>query len=142
MTFEAAIVRFDQRHSPQIRAIRNAVFTLGQGIDEAIDFDGQDPDALHVLVSVGDKVVATGRLLNDGHIGRLAVLEENRGQGAGTHAVRALVHQAQRLGLKRVYLGSQMQAVDFYRGLGFRERGEPFMEAGIEHIEMERTFTP
>jgi predicted GNAT family N-acyltransferase len=140
MTAKPIIVRFDERHAPEIRRIRNAVFTQGQGIDEALDFDGQDAEAVHVLVSAGGEYVATGRLLVDGHIGRLAVLEEHRAQGMGTQAVKALVREARRLGIKRVYLGSQTQALDFYRKLGFRERGEPFMEADIEHVEMEKAI--
>lgn len=37
---EALIVRFDERLAPEIRRIRNNVFSEEQGIDETIDFDG------------------------------------------------------------------------------------------------------
>jgi len=138
MTAKALIVAFDEQHAPEIRRIRNAVFTQEQGIDEEIDFDGQDPAAMHVLVRAGQGYVGTGRMLNDGHIGRLAVLAAHRGRGRGALAVSALMDEAKRRGMQRVYLGSQKQAVGFYRKLGFRESGQPFMEAGIEHLEMEK----
>ena len=32
-----------------IRAVRRAVFTLEQGIDEALDFDGSDDACLHAV---------------------------------------------------------------------------------------------
>ena len=138
MTDKPLIVEFDERYAPEIRRIRNAVFTHEQGIDEAIDFDGQDSAALHVLVRASGRYVGTGRMLSDGHIGRLAVLKEHRGRGLGALAVSALMDEARRRSMRRVYLGSQKQAVGFYRKLGFRECGEPFMEAGIEHVAMEK----
>lgn len=138
MIGEPPIVEFDDRYAPEIKRIRNAVFTHEQSIDEAIDFDGQDATAVHVLVRAGQGYVATGRMLSDGHIGRLAVLKEHRGQGLGALAVCALMDEAKRRSMRRVYLGSQKQAVGFYRKLGFCECGEPFVEAGIEHVEMEK----
>jgi len=131
-------VRFDEQHAPEIRRIRNAVFTDEQGIDEAIDFDGQDPAALHVLLACEGKYVGTGRMLGDGHIGRLAVRQEYRGRGLGARAVLALANEAQKLGLKRVYLGAQKHAVGFYERLGFAVYGQPYIEANIEHVHMER----
>ena len=140
MTARPLIVEFDERYAPEIRRIRNAVFTHEQGVDEAIDFDGQDAAAAHVLVCAEQGYVCTGRMLSDGHIGRLAVLQEHRGKGLATLAVNALMDEATRRSMCRVYLGSQKQAVGFYRKLGFRECGEPFMEAGIEHVEMEKAI--
>ena len=78
-------------------------------------------------------------MLSDGHIGRLAVLKEYRGQGLGAQALLALVAEADRIGLDRVYLGAQKHAVGFYERLGFSVYGEPYMEVGIEHVHMERT---
>ena len=135
---ESIIVRFDSPYAPEIRRIRNAVFTLEQKVPEDIDFDGKDPQAVHVLVKDGDRYVGTGRMLKDGHIGRLAVLGEQRGKGFGAEAVRALIGEAERKGIKRVFLGAQMHAVDFYKKLGFKEYGLPFMEANMEHIHMEK----
>jgi predicted GNAT family N-acyltransferase len=135
---EIIIIYFDPQHESEIRGIRNAVFTQEQKVPEDIDFDGTDSNAIHVLVKEGDRFVGTGRMLHDGHIGRLAVLKEHRGKGFGTTAVRALVDEARRVGLKRVFLGAQMYAVGFYQKLGFTEYGAPFMEANMEHIHMER----
>lgn len=123
-----------------IRAIRRTVFTGEQHVDPAIDFDGQDALAMHALARVDDMPVGTGRMLGDGHIGRIAVLREYRGRGIGTQIIRALLDRARQEGLPRVYLGSQMHAVGFYEKLGFTTYGLPFMEAGIEHISMELRF--
>ena len=135
---ETVIVAFDERYAPEIRSIRNDVFTAEQQIDEDVDFDGQDRDAVHVLVSYRNSYVGTGRMLTDGHIGRLAVLKDFRGRGLGAEAVRALIKEAENRGMDRVYLGAQKHALGFYEKLGFAAYGEPYVEANIEHVHMER----
>lgn len=134
----AIIVNFDKQYQPVIKHIRTSVFTLEQNVPEALDFEGKDPDATHALVQDGDRYVGTGRLLGDGHIGRVAVLQEYRQRGFGKSIIAALIDAASQLGLARVFLGAQLHAVDFYKTLGFSEYGEVFVDAGIEHIHMER----
>jgi len=134
------LVKFDSRYRPNIINIRTTVFVDEQGIDSRIDFDGLDEVATHVLVFFQDEAIATGRMLDDGHIGRIAVLKEHRKHGVGAKVLQALLENAQVKGFSRVYLGSQTHATGFYKKLGFTICGEVFMDAGLEHIEMERYF--
>ena len=134
---DAQIVSFDKNNASEIIRIRTLVFVEEQGINCTIDFDGLDESAIHVLVFSQGNAIATGRMLDDGHIGRIAVLKEHREHGVGARALQALLVNAQVKGFSRVYLGSQINAVDFYKKLGFTICGEVFMDAGLEHIEME-----
>ena len=84
---ETIIIKLDEQYGPRIKNVRNTVFTDEQHIDPDLDFDGQDRDAVHVLILCNGKYVGTGRMLKDGHIGRLAVLKEYRGQGLGAKMV-------------------------------------------------------
>lgn len=43
-----------------------------------VSFD--DENAVHILACDDDKAIATARMLDDGHIGRLAVLKDYRKQ--------------------------------------------------------------
>jgi len=133
-------ISFNDINQPHIRTIRNSVFIDEQGISPTLEFDGLDGSALHVLVSIDDVFVATGRLLNDGHIGRVAVLKEYRGLSLGTKVVNALINEAKQQDYQRVYLGSQVHACEFYQKLGFVSYGETFLEAGIEHIHMQKVL--
>lgn len=119
-----------------IHGIRHRVFTLEQGVDGRIDFDGLDPDAVQVVVYDGHEPVGTGRMLADGHIGRIAVLADYRGRGLGTVVVTTLIDHARRHGFGRVYLGAQVRAVPFYEKLGFVRDGDDYMEADILHTPM------
>lgn len=121
---------------PALSAIRRAVFIEEQQVPEALEWDGCDAAARHVLAWVDDTPVATGRLLASGHIGRMAVLAEFRGQGVGTAVLRLLLTLARTAGLAQVFLNAQLQAADFYRAHGFISDGESFLDAGIAHVSM------
>jgi len=120
-----------------IRAVRRAVFTLEQGVAEAIDFDGSDAPCRHVVVyDAAGEPIGTGRIQPDGRLGRIAVLAEWRGRGVGVWITEALIEAARAAGHEHVALNAQIHARGFYERLGFEARGERFMEADIEHIEM------
>jgi predicted GNAT family N-acyltransferase len=125
-------------HERAIRSVRHTVFVVEQRVPEELDFDGVDPTCCHALAFSGNKVVGTGRVQTDGHIGRVAVLKAWRGQGIGSALVEFLADAAKRKGLSRLYLNAQVSAVEFYEKLGFQRTGNLFMEAGIEHIAMVR----
>jgi predicted GNAT family N-acyltransferase len=119
--------------------LRLAVFVAEQGVPLEMEEDADDPISRHaVLRNPAGEVVATGRLLRDGHHGRMAVRRDRRGQGLGSRVLTALLEEAGRLGLDRLVLHAQTPAAGFYRRFGFAPVGEVFMEAGLPHIVMAR----
>lgn len=122
---------------PLLRAVREAVFMREQGVPEELEWDGLDEGCRHALaLSLQGEAVGCGRLLPDGHIGRIAVLPEWRNRKVGTAIMEALLGEARARGLQQVEVDAQTQAVPFYRGFGFVEQGEVFMDAGMPHIRM------
>jgi predicted GNAT family N-acyltransferase len=135
---KTTVVQFDDEHAREIKKIRNTVFTGEENIDEHADFDGQDLNAIHVLIEMDGQFVGTGRMLIDGHIGRLAVLRSARGRGLGKKIMYALIDQAKKQNINRVYLGAQKHAIGFYKKIGFSEYGDAYEEVGITHVHMEK----
>ena len=131
------IVSFVEPYVQDIVKIRTAVFVEGQKIDPELDFDGLDKYAVHALVYKDKIAVGTARMLEDGHIGRVAVLEACRNKGFGAHILQALIDEAKKRAYRRVFLGSQVSVIGFYTKMGFKICGDEFIEAGIRHIEME-----
>ena len=122
-----------------LRHVRRIVFIDEQQIPESLEWDDDDPVSLHALAVDGQgHPIATGRLLQDGHIGRIAVLSEWRGHGVGAALFVHLVSTAERRGHRALYLNAQIHAVGFYTKYGFVAAGPEFFEAGIPHIAMER----
>ena len=118
--------------------IRFAVFVEEQGVPRDIELDEHDPVSIHVVAFEDQQPVATGRLLPDGHIGRMAVLKDWRGRGIGALMLKSLVERAKQRGDREVALSAQVQAVPFYRAHGFSPEGDEYLEAGIRHQAMRR----
>ena len=124
-----------------IRHIRYLVFVEEQQVPLELDFDGRDPVCTHVL-AYEDKGIAvgTGRIQDDGKIGRMAVLREYRAQGYGKAMLDKLMEIARERGLGRVYLDAQEIALQFYVRCGFEIEGESFLDAGIPHRRLHRSL--
>jgi predicted GNAT family N-acyltransferase len=120
--------------------IRFSVFVEEQGVPREIELDEHDASSLHAVVFEAGKAVATGRLLPDGHIGRMAVLKQWRGRGLGSELLKLLMEHAKQAGHTEVALSAQVHAVPFYRAHGFVPVGEEYLEAGIRHQAMKRTL--
>lgn len=122
--------------------IRIEVFVREQGIDPELEWDEFDPVSLHCLARSAGRPIATGRLLPDGHIGRMAVLRSERRGGVGGRVLTQLVEAAANRGDPAVELSAQCYVEAFYRRHGFVTTGEPYLEAGIAHIRMCRVLQP
>ncbi|MBD3609489.1 MAG: GNAT family N-acetyltransferase [Gammaproteobacteria bacterium] len=128
-------VNWQSEHT-KIREIRRRVFIHEQHVPEALEWDGRDTSATHALAYKSRQAIATGRLLDDGHIGRMAVLENYRHQGIGSQVLQHLVQLATHNGSQQVILSAQVQAIPFYQAHGFSTQGETYLDAGIPHQDM------
>jgi predicted GNAT family N-acyltransferase len=120
----------------QASRIRLAVFVEEQRVPAEIEMDEHDAASVHALAYLDGAAVGTGRLLPDGHIGRMAVLKAQRGRGVGAAILVRLIEEARRRGMRAAVLSAQTHALGFYRKHGFEARGAVYMEAGIPHQEM------
>lgn len=136
MTFRISVGPWETLQ-PDAQAIRQEVFVIEQQVPPEIELDDMDAVCVHaVAYDAGNAAIATGRLLPDGHIGRMAVRKAGRGQGIGSAVLKALMAAAQERGDSEVVLNAQTHAEPFYVAHGFVREGEQFMDAGIPHIHM------
>jgi len=122
------------------KPIRFQVFVDEQRVPAEIELDEHDAHCVHALAYVDGTAVGTGRLLPDGHIGRMAVLKSARRTGVGRAILRALIDAARRRGDRQVVLSAQVHAVGFYLAEGFQPEGRVYEEAGIPHQAMRRSL--
>ena len=120
----------------EAKRIRFIVFVEEQGVPADLEMDENDAESLHALAYADGQAIGTGRLLPDGHIGRMAVLKQWRGRGAGKAMLRRLIDAARRRGHREVALSAQVHALEFYRAEGFEPQGAVYEEAGIPHQAM------
>ena len=126
------------KDNADLRRIRESVFIQEQGVTPEQEWDSDDASATHFLAYEGDFAIGTARLLADGCIGRVSVLKDWRGLNVGELLMRAVIKEAERLGLKQQRLTAQVHAAGFYERLGFTAVSDEFLEAGIPHIDMLR----
>ena len=122
-------------------ALRTVVFVEEQRVPLAEEIDGLDDQATHIVALDGEEVVATCRLLADGttiKLGRMVVAKERRREGIASEMLRVADQQSKLLGGEQISLAAQTYAVALYEQDGYVAYGEPFPDAGIEHIWMSK----
>lgn len=128
---------------PLLRAIREAVFIREQHVSEELEWDNMDGGSRHALaLTLNGEAIGCGRILPNGHIGRMAVLPEWRNKRVGTAIMEIMLNEARARGLKQVDVEAQVQALPFYHLFGFVEHGKEFMDAGMPHKKMKLKLEP
>ena len=107
------------------------------------DVDGADPLALHLLGHHGAQLIAYARCFPPGvkfveaSIGRVLTRQGSRGGGLG-HALieKAMSAVIQHWGAQPIRIGAQAHLAHYYSQHGFVDDGKPYVEDGINHLEM------
>lgn len=125
--------------------IRRKVFIEEQNVPEELELDEYDKQAdtqYVLLIDSKGNSMGTARFRSYGDdvlkIERLAVLAEQRGNGAGKMIMEAVETAAKQAGYKCMKLAAQLHARKFYERLGYQSHGKIYLEAGIEHIDMSK----
>ncbi len=128
------------------QALRVRVFCEEQGVPLEVELDAGDDVARHAIAVAPDgSVVGTMRLLvrdDVVKIGRVAVDREWRGLGIASRLLERAEEYAQRQRAGALRLAAQTHAQRLYVKAGFRPVGDPFDEAGIQHVWMVREVVP
>lgn len=139
--FTTQLCTWQEGETP-LRAIRTRVFIQEQNVPAALEWDGEDAQAVHAVAwDAAGRAIGSARVLlreASAHIGRMAVLVEWRGQGVGSALLECVVEAARKHGIGAVFLNAQITAVEFYARAGFIAEGEMFLDAGIPHLRMTR----
>lgn len=134
-------------NSEILAQIRQTVFVQEQGVPVDLEMDGRELESTHFLAFIKSRndnpetVLGSARLLPTGQIGRMAVLAEFRGRGIGYKLLQHATNYGFSHGFPHLFLHAQRHAQHFYEKAGYVARGDVFLEAGIEHIEMFKSKT-
>ena len=141
ITMHISITSF-QEEEQAIRHIRGSVFVKEQGIPNEDEYDDNDNVCVHAIAWDEGRPVGTGRLSDDGRIGRIAVMKQARGKGIAKTIILALEQHARKCGLRQLWAHAQVQALGFYKKVGYRVDGDEFMEDGILHKRIQKSIQP
>lgn len=124
--------------------IRFKVFVEGQRVPIQEEVDGKDKDASHYLLLIDNHPAGVARVRKMDHyfkIERVAILDEYQGRGLGRDIMCFILSDLQALStFKQVKLSSQTHAIPFYEKLGFSVCSDEYLDAGIQHKDMQLSF--
>jgi predicted GNAT family N-acyltransferase len=131
------------QNSEEIEAMyyqRWLVLRAPLGMDRGTEKDKYDASALHLIAIYNHHIIGSARLRELspewGSIAYVAVNSEFQNQGIGTQLMKTLIEKAKNKNLKFLRLMTRMNALRFYKRLGFLEQGEPFNYLDIPHLFM------
>ncbi len=123
-------------------SIRFTVFVHEQGVPKEIELDAHDDEAIHfVCYSSAGEPIAASRIRFTDHAGkleRICVLKDYRGQSIGSQMIQKMEKTIKHKNVHIAKLHAQTHATEFYKRLGYHVTSEPFMDAGISHVAMEK----
>lgn len=122
--------------------VRDRVFIEEQGVDPEIEHDSCDEHSIHIVGYLDQRPIAAGRVqivAGKGKIQRVAILKPYRNRGLGKQLMLAIEQIIKKNKINSSYLNAQSHAVPFYHAIGFKVSSQPFYEAGIEHVTMNKS---
>ena len=127
----------------QLKNIREKVFIQEQKVTPELEWDGMDEKAIHFLVFKDEKAIGCARAIvikSRMQLGRMAVLKEYRGQGAGSTLIEKAIVTAKLKQLSGIHISAQCNAINFYVKFGFEVMGDTYLDAEILHCDMTLEF--
>jgi predicted GNAT family N-acyltransferase len=134
------------RDADEVRAaleLRHEVFVVEQRVPLEEEIDAHDETALHLVAVDDGEVVATCRVVMEdatAKLGRVAVAARARRRGLASRLIDESEARARALGARRIALAAQTGALSLYERAGYTPYGERFLDAGIEHLMMEKAL--
>lgn len=136
---------FDELTPDELYAIlrlRSEVFVVEQNC-VFLDMDNKDQASHHLMGWSGSELLGYSRIMRAGisyvesSIGRVVISPAARRLGVGRALLDKSIDTLYRLhGKQPIRIGAQCYLIQFYESFGFVQKGEIYLEDGIEHIQM------
>ncbi|CAM4209042.1 GNAT family N-acetyltransferase [Listeria booriae] len=127
--------------------IRNEVFVVEQKVAPDLEwdeFDKLDSTIMFVDYDEYGTALATGRfrvLPEYGKVERICARKIARKKGSGRRIMEAIEKEAITQNVSLLKLGAQTTAIPFYEKLGYEVCSDIFLDAGIEHKNMQKKLS-
>ncbi|MGL5290396.1 MAG: GNAT family N-acetyltransferase [Vibrionaceae bacterium] len=144
-------LRFDELTNTQLYTLlklRTDVFVVEQHCAyPELDQHDTHPQTVHILGMDQDKLAAYARILPANvkfariSIGRVVVDAQYRNLQLGHELMRTAIEKAQQIyGKQAITISAQYHLRHFYAKHQFIEISEKYLDDGIEHVNMQRSF--
>ncbi len=125
-------------------SIRTEVFVNEQHVPIEEEIDQYEDEAIHFIVyDEENQPIGAGRLRfvdEYGKVERICIAKVARGKGVGRVLMEKIEEVARTEGAVKMKLNAQRQAEEFYAKLGYQTVSAEFLDAGIPHVTMTKSF--
>lgn len=123
-------------------SLRKEVFIKELYSDETVEIHDEEKCEF-LIVYENDMCVATGRIKIENDIvkiQRVAVKKEFRKKGLGKILIKEIERRCLKKNFSETQVCASINAINFYKSLGYEEYGEIFDRCGINHIMMNKNL--
>ena len=127
----------EQEQLEKVFAVRREVFVVEQNCPPELEWEFED-ESNHFLATVNNEAAGASRWrkTEKGYkLERFAVLKKYRQMGIGQLLVKKVLEDLP-ADAGFIYLHAQLSAMSLYEKFGFKQEGDQFEEAGIQHFKM------
>lgn len=122
--------------------IRKIVFIDEQNVSYEDEYDLKEIEGIMFLYkNDNNETTSCARAFingNDAIIGRVATLKEYRKRNYSFKMMQEIEEYLKTFNVNNITVGAQIRVKEFYKKLGYKEYGEMFYDANIEHIHMKK----
>lgn len=126
----------------EVLALRDEVLRKPLGLHFSQDELEQEKEHMHMAAYEDDQILGCCMLVKEGEdtvrLRQMAVVNDVQGKGIGRALMQFAENLARDRGYKRITMHARKNAIGFYERLGYKKKGEEFMEITIPHIVMEK----
>jgi len=138
---EYRFINTEEREYVQEKMLRSKILREPLGLPLGAEIFPFEAEALHLIALNHTSVVGCVMFHAENDGGRLlqmAVANEFQGMGIGRELMKSLEKKLREDNFSEIHLHARIEAIPFYKKLGYFTYGEAFEEVGIEHRLMKK----
>ena len=126
----------------QVLQLRDEILRKPLGLHFSPDELEKEKEHMHMAAYEDDRILGCCMLVKEDEetvrLRQMAVVDDVQGKGIGRALMQFAENLARDRGYHRITMHARKNAIGFYERMGYRKKGEEFMEITIPHIVMEK----
>ena len=136
------IVDYGSDEYKQMLKLRDDILRKPLGLHFSQDELEKEKEHMHMAAYEDEQMLGCCMLVKEGtdtvRLRQMAVVNDVQGKGIGRALMQFAENLARDRGFKRITMHARKNAIGFYERMGYKKKGEEFMEITIPHVVMEK----
>ncbi len=138
------IIDYGTEEYKQMLQLREEILRRPLGLHFSEEELEKEKAHMHMAAYDDDQMLGCCMLVEEGHqtvrLRQMAVVNDVQGKGIGRALIQFAENVARDRGYKKITMHARKNAVGFYEKMGYKRKGDEFMEITIPHFVMEKAL--